>query len=81
MLPIFEIALSLTALAVALWLRPWRMLQGALLTLALASVVLLPGRGCCYKLCRKAFKSSCLVLACCCSRWAGRSPCWFRPSR
>lgn len=43
MLPVLEIALSLTALAVALWLRPWRMLQGALLTPALASVVLLPG--------------------------------------
>ena len=41
--PVFEIALSLTALAVALWLCPWRMLQGALLTLAFASVLLLPG--------------------------------------
>ena len=38
-----EIAFSLAALAVALWLRPWRMLQGALLTPALAAVLLLPG--------------------------------------
>ncbi len=38
-----EIALSLIALAAALWLRSWRMLQGALLTPALAALVLLPG--------------------------------------
>lgn len=38
-----EIGVSLIALAVALWLRPWRMLRGALLTPALAAVVLLPG--------------------------------------
>ncbi len=43
MLPGLELALSLIALAVALWLRPWRMLRGALLTPALAAVVLLPG--------------------------------------
>jgi uncharacterized membrane protein len=38
-----EFAVSLIALFVALWLRPWRMLQGALLTPALAATVLLPG--------------------------------------
>jgi uncharacterized membrane protein len=43
MLPAVEIALSLITLTVALWLRPWRMLRGALLTPALAAVVLLPG--------------------------------------
>jgi len=43
MLAGFEILFALTALAVALWLRPWRMLQGELLTPALAAVVLLPG--------------------------------------
>jgi uncharacterized membrane protein len=39
----FEIFLAFAALAVALWLQPWRMLQGPLLTPALAAVVLLPG--------------------------------------
>ncbi len=39
----FELTISLIALAVALWLRPWRMLRGALLTPALAALVLLPG--------------------------------------
>lgn len=38
-----ELSLSLIALAVALWLRPWRMLHGALLTPTLAGLVLLPG--------------------------------------
>jgi uncharacterized membrane protein len=38
-----EIFLVFAALAVALWLQPWRMLQGPLLTPALAAVVLLPG--------------------------------------
>ena len=38
-----ELVLSLIALAVALWLRPWRMLRGALLTPTLAALVLLPG--------------------------------------
>ena len=38
-----ELALSLIALAVALWLRPWRMLNGALLTPTLAALVVLPG--------------------------------------
>lgn len=42
MLLTLEILFVCTALAVALWLRPWRMLQGALLTPALAAVVLLP---------------------------------------
>ncbi|MEZ5701620.1 MAG: hypothetical protein R3E42_06080 [Burkholderiaceae bacterium] len=37
-----EAALALMALVAALSLRPWRMLQGALLTPALAAVVLLP---------------------------------------
>jgi uncharacterized membrane protein len=43
MLLAIEFTFSLIALAVALWFRPWRMLQGALLTPALAAVVLLPG--------------------------------------
>ena len=43
MLLAIEFTVSLIALAVALWFRPWRMLQGALLTPALAAVVLLPG--------------------------------------
>ena len=43
MLPAIEFALSRIALAVALWLRPWHMLRGALLTPALAAVVVLPG--------------------------------------
>ena len=43
MLAGLEIVFALVSLAVALWLRPWRMLQGALLTPALAAVVLLPG--------------------------------------
>lgn len=38
-----ELSLSLIALAVALWLRPWRMLHGALLTPTLAALVVLPG--------------------------------------
>ena len=37
-----ELLLGLVALSVALWLRPWRMLQGPLLTPALASVAVLP---------------------------------------
>jgi uncharacterized membrane protein len=37
-----EIVLGLSALVLALWLRPWRMLNGPLLTPALASVALLP---------------------------------------
>lgn len=43
MLTGLELLFALVSLAVALWLRPWRMLQGALLTPALAAVVLLPG--------------------------------------
>ena len=43
MLFAIELVLSLTALVVALWLRPWRMLSGALLTPTLAALVLLPG--------------------------------------
>lgn len=43
MLAGFEIFFSLVCLAVALWLQPWRMLHGALLTPALAAMVLLPG--------------------------------------
>jgi uncharacterized membrane protein len=42
MLTLIEGAMALLALVVALSLRPWRMLQGALLTPALAAVVLLP---------------------------------------
>jgi uncharacterized membrane protein len=37
-----EVVLSLFALAAALWLQPWRMLRGPLLTPALASMALLP---------------------------------------
>lgn len=37
-----EIALCALALLVSLWLRPWRMLAGPLLTPALAALVLLP---------------------------------------
>jgi uncharacterized membrane protein len=43
MLLSIEAALGLIAIAAALSLRPWRMLRGALLTPALAAVVLLPG--------------------------------------
>jgi uncharacterized membrane protein len=39
----FTVSLSAMAVAVALWFRPWRMLQGALLTPALAALVFLPG--------------------------------------
>lgn len=42
MLLFIEVALGLIAIAAALSLRPWRMLRGALLTPALAAVVLLP---------------------------------------
>jgi uncharacterized membrane protein len=42
MLLYVEAALALIALVIALSLRPWRMLRGALLTPALAAVVLLP---------------------------------------
>lgn len=42
MLLVLEAVLTLTALAIALWLKPWRMLQGPLLTPALAAVALLP---------------------------------------
>jgi uncharacterized membrane protein len=42
MLMLVEAALALTALVIALGLKPWRMLQGPLLTPALAAVVLLP---------------------------------------
>lgn len=37
-----NLILTLVALGVAAWLRPWRMLRGPLLTPALAAVVLLP---------------------------------------
>lgn len=37
-----NLILALTALGVAAWLRPWRMLRGPLLTPALAAVVLFP---------------------------------------
>jgi uncharacterized membrane protein len=37
-----EIALGLITLVLAVWLRPWRMLNGPLLTPALASAALLP---------------------------------------
>jgi uncharacterized membrane protein len=43
MLSGLEILFAVVCLAAALWLRPWRMLNGALLTPALAAVVLLPG--------------------------------------
>lgn len=39
---VLEIALCVLAMAVALSMRPWRMLRGPLLTPALASLVLLP---------------------------------------
>jgi uncharacterized membrane protein len=39
---VFEASLAFLALAVALWLRPWRMLGGDLLTPFLAGVVVLP---------------------------------------
>jgi uncharacterized membrane protein len=42
MLTSLEIALCGLALLVSLWLRPWRMLAGPLLTPALAAVALLP---------------------------------------
>lgn len=42
MLTLFEAALALVALVVALLLRPWRMLSGPLLTPALAAMALLP---------------------------------------
>lgn len=42
MLHLIEIGLTLLALATSLWLRPWRMLNGDLLTPYLAGVVLLP---------------------------------------
>jgi uncharacterized membrane protein len=42
MLTDFETALALLALLTALWLKPWRMLGGELLTPFLAGVVLLP---------------------------------------
>ena len=42
MLTFIEAGLALAALAIAVWLRPWRMLQGPLLTPTLAAAVLLP---------------------------------------
>lgn len=39
---LFELSFALGCLVVAAWLRPWRMLQGALLTPALAALALLP---------------------------------------
>ncbi|AOW15318.1 hypothetical protein LPB072_02900 [Hydrogenophaga crassostreae] len=39
---LIEAALAVTALVVALWLKPWRMLQGPLLTPALAAMALMP---------------------------------------
>ena len=42
MLFFIELALGLLCLGAALWLKPWRMLRGALLTPALAAVALLP---------------------------------------
>ena len=42
MWPFVDIAIASVSVAVALWLRPWRMLRGPLLTPALASLVLLP---------------------------------------
>lgn len=39
---VLNLVLALAALAVAAWLRPWRMLRGPLLTPALAGLVLLP---------------------------------------
>jgi len=43
MLAGLEILFAFASLTIALWLRPWRMLQGTLLTPVLAAVVLLPG--------------------------------------
>src|SRR5690606_1623453 len=42
MLILIEATLAFIALLVTLWLKPWRMLRGPLLTPALAAVVLLP---------------------------------------
>ena len=42
MLFVLESALGLVCLGAALWLRPWRMLDGPLLTPALAALVILP---------------------------------------
>jgi uncharacterized membrane protein len=42
MIPLFEAFFAVGALGVSLWLRPWRMLGGALLTPLLAGLVLLP---------------------------------------
>ncbi len=42
MLFAIELSLAVLSLGVALWLRPWRMLRGPLLTPALAAVALLP---------------------------------------
>ncbi|MDT4859405.1 hypothetical protein FQZ97_939130 [compost metagenome] len=42
MLLAIELSLAILSLGVALWLRPWRMLRGPLLTPALAAVALLP---------------------------------------
>ena len=42
MLLAIELSLAVLSLGVALWLRPWRMLRGPLLTPALAAVALLP---------------------------------------
>ncbi|TDQ45329.1 energy-coupling factor ABC transporter permease [Tepidicella xavieri] len=41
-LTVLEAGMGAGALALALWLRPWRMLQGALLTPALAALACLP---------------------------------------
>lgn len=41
-LTVLEAGVGAGALALALWLRPWRMLQGALLTPALAALACLP---------------------------------------
>jgi uncharacterized membrane protein len=37
-----ELAFGLTCLGIALWLKPWRMLKGALLTPSLAALAVLP---------------------------------------
>lgn len=42
MITVFETVLAAVLLTAALWLRPWRMLSGALLTPFLAGLVLLP---------------------------------------
>lgn len=42
MLTLIEGGMAALAMLVAVWLRPWRMLRGALLTPALAALVLLP---------------------------------------